>query len=148
MSTLHAAAQNALEALAWHYENMPNTSTDFPRKRTAQALRLLRAALADPEVQPVAEATSDDMTHYAAIAANYAESAEQPAYEPLTDDSIKKIGETMGAQVPGVSDYDSWGLGYREDDAGRYSIPNLPLNVIPFARAVERAVMERIGGAK
>jgi hypothetical protein len=55
---------------------------------------------------------------------------------PLTDEQIEKIGETLGAKVPGHSDFDSWGHGYRADDTGAHTIPVLPANLVPFARAV------------
>jgi len=56
---------------------------------------------------------------------------------PLPDSEIRRIAETLGLDEEGISNYNTWGLGYRKDAEGRYSIPNLPLNVVPFARAIE-----------
>ena len=62
----------------------------------------------------------------------HADSVQQPS-----DSDIIKIAETLGKHEPGVSNYDSWGpLGYRLDEDGRYTIPVLPRNVLPFARAL------------
>lgn len=59
-----------------------------------------------------------------------------PGGEP-SDAEIIKIAETLGKHEPGVCNYDSWGpLGYRLDDNGQYTIPTLPRNVLPFARAL------------
>ena len=57
---------------------------------------------------------------------------------PLDEKRIQKLGETIGAKVPGYSDFESWGHGYRVDDTGTHTIPNTPANLVPFARAIER----------
>jgi len=69
--------------------------------------------------------------------------APPPVRERLTDERIREIGETLGAKIPGVSDHASWGCGYRADNTGSHTIPCLPANLVPFARAIERAL---IGG--
>ena len=57
---------------------------------------------------------------------------------PLDERRIQKLGETIGAKVPGCSDYESWGQGYLVDETGTHTIPNTPANLVPFARAIER----------
>jgi len=55
---------------------------------------------------------------------------------PLSDERIMRIAETLGAEVPGVSNYDSWGSGYRPDDKDEYTIPVVPAIAVRFARAI------------
>ena len=64
--------------------------------------------------------------------------------ERLTDEEITRIGETLGAKIVGHSDYESWGHGYRYDVFGRATIPNVPRNLIPFARAIEAEIIKRL----
>lgn len=76
------------------------------------------------------------------------DAAQAPREVPrLTGEAINKLGETLGERVPGHADYLSWGQGYRADESGRHTIPNLPANLIPFARAVESRVRELCGVA-
>lgn len=76
------------------------------------------------------------------------DAAQAPRDVPmLTGEAINKLGETLGERVPGHADYLSWGQGYRADESGRHTIPNLPANLIPFARAVESRVRELCGVA-
>lgn len=59
------------------------------------------------------------------------------AGEGLTDAEIVRIAETLGKEEPGVSNYDSWGSNYyRADENGDFTIPQVPKNCIPFARAI------------
>jgi len=59
-----------------------------------------------------------------------------PGAEVPSDAEIFKVAETLGAEFPGSSNYDSWGQGYRKDASGQSTIPCLPRNVLPFARAI------------
>lgn len=53
MTTLRKAAEAALYALQWHYEQgYKDDPTDIPRKRDAKALLELRSALAEDATQP------------------------------------------------------------------------------------------------
>jgi hypothetical protein len=68
----------------------------------------------------------------------------KPQPKPLTDEQLRKIGETLGKRITGMSDYESWpGMGYRKDEAGAYSVPNVPEIAIRYARAVLAAQQEQ-----
>ena len=61
MTDLRTAAQQALEALEWHYhQGHSNTLGGMRLKIDEKALRNLKAALAEPVQEPVAWMYSDD----------------------------------------------------------------------------------------
>lgn len=71
---------------------------------------------------------------------------EQKIAPVLSDDEISRMGETIrDAQY---NEFCSWGQGYRRDSEGRFTIPLLPHILPRFARAVEQAVLARVGAVR
>ncbi len=61
------------------------------------------------------------------------------AQPPVTKERIQKVAETLGEAIAGESDFKSWGHGYRQDENGKYTIPNVPEIAFEFARALLQA---------
>lgn len=72
--------------------------------------------------------------------------SEQKIAPVLSDDEISRMGETIrDAQY---NEFCSWGQGYRRDSEGQFTIPLLPHILPRFARAIEQAVLARVGAVR
>ncbi|GKS73708.1 hypothetical protein AVME950_02450 [Acidovorax sp. SUPP950] len=85
-----------------------------------------------PEIE---QAARDDAPQLRAVVdllrARIGRDAASSAAAP-SDAEILKVAETLGRHRP----FDSWGMGYRKDEAGAYTVPVTPRLAVPFARAV------------
>ena len=84
MTTLRQAAQQALEALEWHYQQgHSNTLGGFRLKIDEKAIRTLKAALAQPEQEPNIGALG--------MPVNVPVTPPAAQRKSLTDEQVKKL---------------------------------------------------------